>query len=116
MHRRALRTLTTVLLAALIAAFGAAPVAVAGVDDDAPPTTPPTTAPVLREPPVTIADDFFPESANLSDCVGFVERPGCGAEGRGGPQQTAIFVALAIGLGIIFWRIVVGVRRNRQQM
>ena len=30
--------------------------------------------------PVTIAEEFLPENANLSDCVGFAQRPGCGAE------------------------------------
>ena len=63
-------------------------------------------------PPVTVSD-FYPEDANLSDCVGFVERPGCGSEARGGLQMTLIFLALATGLGIIFWRITVGVKRNR---
>ncbi len=115
MHRRALRTLATVLLAVLGVVSAPAATVMAGAGDDGS-TSVPTTLPEPPTPPVTIANEFFPESANLSDCVGFVERPGCGAEGRGGPQQTAIFIALAIGLGIIFWRITVGVRRNRRQL
>lgn len=71
-----------------------------------------TTVPPTTQPPL-IDNDFLPEDANLSDCVGFVERPGCGSEARGGLQMTLIFLALATGLGIIFWRITVGVRRNR---
>jgi len=71
-----------------------------------------TTAPPTTQPPL-IDNDFLPEDANLSDCVGFVERPGCGSEARGGLQMTLIFLALATGLGIIFWRITVGVKRNR---
>lgn len=63
-------------------------------------------------PPVTVTD-FYPEESNLSDCVGLVERPGCGSEARGGTGQTVVFVLLVIGLGIIFWRVAVGVRRNR---
>ena len=57
--------------------------------------------------------DFYPEDNNLSDCLGLVERPGCGSEARGGWRQTAVFVALAAGMGVIFWRVSVGVRRNR---
>lgn len=100
MHRRALRTAVVVcaICVALLATIG----------------TPSTVAATPQpEPPTTISDDFFPESANLSDCLGFVERPGCGAEGRGGTGQTLAFVALAAGLGVIFWRVSVGVRRNR---
>jgi hypothetical protein len=57
--------------------------------------------------------DFYPEDNNLSDCLGLVERPGCGSESRGGWRQTAVFVILALGMALIFWRISVGVRRNR---
>ena len=64
-------------------------------------------------PPVTIAPEFLPESANLSDCVGLVEKPGCGSEARGGWRQTAVFASLAVWLALIFWRVSVGVRRNR---
>ncbi len=72
--------------------------------DDAPPA------------PVDTVTEFFPENANLSDCVGLVERPGCGSEARGGWGQTLVFVALAGGLGIIFWRVSRGVRANRAAM
>ncbi len=71
------------------------------IDPDAPPRPPPTVS------------DFFPEDANLSDCLGLVERPGCGSEARGGWRQTLVFVALAAGLALVFWRVSVGVRRNR---
>lgn len=63
-------------------------------------------------PPVTVSD-FYPEDANLSDCVGLVERPGCGSEARGGWRQLAILGAIAVGLGIIIWRITAGVRARR---
>jgi len=63
-------------------------------------------------PPITVSD-FYPEDSNLSDCLGLVERPGCGSEARGGWRQTMVFVALAAGMAVIFWRISVGVRRNR---
>lgn len=58
--------------------------------------------------------DFYPEENNLSDCLGLVERPGCGSESRGGWRQTLTFVFLAAGLGVIFWRISVGIRNNRR--
>ncbi|MFK8025666.1 MAG: hypothetical protein AB8G26_17045 [Ilumatobacter sp.] len=63
-------------------------------------------------PPITVSE-FFPEENNLSDCIGLVERPGCGSEARGGWRQTAVFVALVSGLGVIVWRISRGVRANR---
>ncbi len=68
--------------------------------------------PVEPPPPITVSD-FYPEDSNLSDCVGLVERPGCGSEERGGWRQAAVFVVLAAGLALIIWRISVGVRRNR---
>lgn len=83
--------------------IGAAPAASASSDD------PP------ERPPITVSD-FIPEETNLSDCVGLVEKPGCGSEARGGWGQTAVFVALAAGLGIIIWRISVGVRANRRDL
>lgn len=63
-------------------------------------------------PPVTVSD-FYPESSNLSDCVGLVEKPGCGSESRGGVRQVVIFGLLLIGLGIIVWRITAGLRANQ---
>jgi hypothetical protein len=88
----------------------------AATPDTTPDTTVPTTLeeqPPLQERPPVTASDFLPDDANLSDCIGLVERPGCGSEARGGIGQTAVFVALVAGLGLIFWRITAGVRRNR---
>ena len=76
------------------------------------PAPEPTPEPAPDRPVPTVSD-FYPEDNNLSDCLGLVERPGCGSEARGGWRQTAVFVVLAIGMGLIFWRISVGVRRNR---
>jgi hypothetical protein len=64
-------------------------------------------------PPVTVSD-FYPEDSNLSDCLGLVERPGCGSEARGGWRQSLVFVVLVGGMALIFWRVAVGVRRNRR--
>jgi hypothetical protein len=67
---------------------------------------------VPDRPPVTVSD-FFPDQQNLSDCLGLVERPGCGSEARGGWRQTLVFAVLVIGLALIFWRISRGIKANR---
>jgi hypothetical protein len=110
MHRRARSLWPARFLAALVVVFTiltmtsvAGHPALASNDEPAEPTS---------RPPVTVSD-FIPEDANLSDCVGLVEKPGCGSEARGGWAQVAIFGALAVGLGIIGWRISVGLRANR---
>ena len=72
-----------------------------------------TAAMVDPDRPTPSVSDFYPESSNLSDCIGLVEKPGCGSESRGGWGQFAVFGALMIGLGVIIWRVVVGVRTNR---
>ena len=92
------------LVSMLLAALSPVPVS-ASVGDEPPPDRPPATV-----------SDFYPESSNLSDCVGLVEKPGCGSEARGGWAQTAVFGALAVGLGLIIWRITIGVRRNREDL
>lgn len=69
-----------------------------------------------RDIPSPTVSDFYPESNNLSDCIGLVERPGCGSESRGGLGQTLVFFALAFGLGVIFWRVSRGVRANRSEV
>ena len=70
------------------------------------------TEPPIDRPPVTVSE-FLPQDANLSDCIGLVEKPGCGSEARGGWPQFAIFGAIVVGLGIIIWRITSGLRANR---
>ena len=86
----------------------AAPTAPAGTTPDG--STPDDTVP--ERPPATVSE-FYPEDNNLTDCVGLVEQPGCGSDARGGSGQTAVFVAVMAGFGVIVWRIVVGLRRNR---
>ena len=53
---------------------------------------------------VTVSD-FIPDERNLSDCVGLVEKPGCGSEARGGWGQAAVFgfLAAAIGTTVAGW-------------
>jgi hypothetical protein len=70
------------------------------------------TAPPSTEPPVT-ANDFFPEQRDVTDCIGVLERPGCGSESRGGWRQTLVFGLIAAGLIVVFTKIVIGVQRGR---
>jgi hypothetical protein len=57
-------------------------------------------------------NEFLPEDKNLSDCVGLVERPGCGSDARGGWPMVLAFAVMAGGLTFIGWRIVRGLRRT----
>jgi hypothetical protein len=79
----------------------------------APSSTPDETAP---DRPVPTVSEFYPEDNNLSDCLGLVERPGCGSKARGGWRQSVVFAVLVVGLGLIVWRISVGVRSNRNSL
>ncbi|MBI4882475.1 MAG: hypothetical protein HY826_00305 [Actinobacteria bacterium] len=61
-------------------------------------------------PTVTDTNDFLPEHANVSDCVGSAERGDCGSKTKGGWQMYLTFAALIGGLTFIGWRVVRGVR------
>ena len=65
-------------------------------------TTPPTA------PPVT--NDLLPERDNVTDCIGTVERAGCGSKARADGHTYLVFLALAAGLTFIGWRIARGVK------
>jgi len=62
--------------------------------------------------PVVAENDFMPTDRSLSECLSVLPKPGCGSEARGGWAQTAVFIALIGGLGIIGTRIVIGIRRR----
>ncbi len=121
MDRRGPARIILALFVALVSILGPATATSAGVEPPPPSTEPPPTTQPDVEPadepegdrPIPTVSDFYPEDNNLSDCLGLVERPGCGSESRGGWRQTAVFVVLALGMALIFWRISVGVRRNR---
>jgi hypothetical protein len=68
---------------------------------------PPDTSP----PPVT-ANEFFPEQRDVTDCIGVLERPGCGSESRGGWRQLLVFGVIAVGLVVVFGKITIEVRRR----
>ncbi len=73
------------------------------------PATPPTTEIVVDE-----ANPFLPENRDLSDCIGMLQRPGCGSESRGGWHQNAVAIVMVSGLFIVFGRVAWGVRRSQK--
>lgn len=72
-----------------------------------------TTSIVATEPgPTGTGDDanpFLPER-DLGDCIGTVQRPGCGSDARGGWRQYLVMLVLVAGVAFIGWRIARGVR------
>lgn len=80
------------------------------------PTTPTTATVPADEIVVDEANPFLPESRDLSDCVGMLQRPGCGSESRGGWHQNAVAIAMIAGLLLVFGRIAWGVRRSQKQI
>jgi hypothetical protein len=61
------------------------------------------------------SNDFLPAERSLSECLSVLPKPGCGSEARGGWAQTAVFLALIGGLGVIGTRIVIGIRRRDER-
>lgn len=72
----------------------------------------PVDGPVATESPIA-TNEFIPEERDLTDCIGVLERPGCGSERRGGWRQTAVLGVILLGLVIVFGNVARGVRRNR---
>ena len=64
--------------------------------------------PVSTDVPVDTANPFLPEDADLTACVGTLQRPGCGSDQRGGWHQNLVAIAMIGGLLIIFGRVRVG--------
>ncbi|HSP28007.1 MAG TPA: hypothetical protein VLN74_05610 [Ilumatobacteraceae bacterium] len=62
------------------------------------------------------ANPFLPENRNLTECIGMLQRPGCGSEARGGWHQNAVAIVMIAGLLLVFGRIAWGVRRSQKQM
>ena len=75
------------------------------------PNTPTTTELVVDE-----ANPFLPENRDLSECVGALQRPGCGSENRGGWHQNLVAIVMVAGLLIVFGRVAWGVRRSQKNM
>jgi hypothetical protein len=70
-------------------------------------TTPPTTPPV-------VTNDLLPENNDVNNCVGTVEQANCGSKARADGHTYLVFLALALGMGFIGWRIARGVKARDQ--
>lgn len=55
---------------------------------------------------------FTPEDANVSSCVGTLERPDCGSKSKGGWRMYLTFAVLMGGMSFIGWRITKSVRQR----
>ena len=60
------------------------------------------------------ANPFIPESRDLTECVGMLQRPGCGSEARGGWHQNLVAIAMIGGLLIVFGRVAWAIRRSQK--
>lgn len=102
-----------VVLASGLLLGNGGPRAGAGGDEPAPPGT--TVAGPAAATEISVVDnEFLPEDRNLTDCLGAVERPGCGSKARGGWRQGLTFALLVVGLVFIAWRIVRSTRRQQR--
>ncbi len=110
MNRRSGPWFVRILFALALVAGPIAPHVASASSTD--PTVPPTTLPT-DEIVVDEANPFLPENRDLTDCVGALERPGCGSEARGGWHQNAVAVVMIGGLIVVFGRIAWGVRRGQ---
>jgi hypothetical protein len=77
-------------------------------------TTPPSEPTPTTELVVDEANPFLPEERNLTDCIGMLQRPGCGSESRGGWHQNVVAIVMVSGLLIVFGRVAWGVRRSQK--
>ena len=53
---------------------------------------------------------FIPEDANVSSCVGTMERADCGSKSKGGWRMYLTFAVLMSGMGFIGWRIALSIK------
>lgn len=95
-------------LTILLGAFALAPVPATASSGDEP-------EPVTTEVPVVTANPFLPEEADLTSCIGMLQRPGCGSEERGGWHQYLVAIAMVGGLLIVFGRVAWGIRRGQRR-
>lgn len=102
-----------------------APTSVAHATVAPPPTVPVTESPSSESPstesPATespaTTNDFLDLERDVTQCISSNPLPGCGRKptssgDRGGWQQLLLFGILIVGLGIVFGRVFVAVRRG----
>jgi hypothetical protein len=82
----------------------------------APPVEPTVPATVPDEIVVDEANPFLPENRDLTECIGMLQRPGCGSEARGGWHQNAVAIVMIAGLLLVFGRVAWGVRRSQKRI
>jgi hypothetical protein len=76
-----------------------------------------TATTTIDAPAPTVTNDLLPEQNDLTNCVGTVERANCGSSARADGHTYLVFLALALGMGFIGWRIARGVRaRDTSQL
>ena len=87
------------------------------------PATDPNTTDVSTTDVATpdTANDFLDLERDVTQCISSNPLPGCGREptssgDRGGWQQLLLFGILIVGLGIVFGRVFVAVRRGDKRL
>jgi hypothetical protein len=111
-NRRSGPWFVRILFALALVVVPFAPRAASATSPD--PTVPPTTLPT-DEIVIDEANPFLPENRDLTDCIGTLQRPGCGSEARGGWHQNAVAIVMIGGLALVFGRIAWGVRRGQKR-
>ena len=91
MNRRSGPWFVRILFALALVAGPIAPQTASASSTD--PTVPPTTLPT-DEIVIDEANPFLPENRDLTDCIGTLQRPGCGSEARGGWHQNAVAIVM----------------------
>ena len=66
----------------------------------------------VGQAPASETNVFTPEDANVSSCVGTMERPDCGSKSKGGWRMYLTFAVLMSGMGFIGWRIARSIRQR----
>ncbi len=74
----------------------------------APPTSTPSGTPSGSGPVAT--NDLLPQNNDVDNCVGTLESANCGSRARADGHTYLVFLALAVGMGFIGWRIARGIR------
>jgi hypothetical protein len=102
------RALAVVLLVLTVS------LAAAGCSSGATPATTTVAAVATSVATANTDNDFIPTDQNLTSCVGTLELPNCGSEKKSDARLYATFAVLMAGMGLIGWRISVGVRRRER--
>ena len=97
--------LCVAVVAVAVATTAAAPSM--SVSATAPPPTTTDVGPV-------VTNDLLPANNDLGNCIGVAESANCGSRARADGHTYLVFLALALGLAFIGWRISRGVRARDQ--